>query len=299
MKTACHLRLKRRRRGCYRIRGILPWWSLTCSSEEGLRSAETESSSCEPLQCDDMYRLTPDKLCRKAIYGQVSIQSEATFDGKSCEFDARKLFNAAKCFFESLYKIKVLKTPLEERQIYDPRRQMNFTTIKMEMYFEDVDYMEEHYKVVDSMLTSYSTAMSIFSSHYCSINGGLKKREDKNLTQTSLPAVIEKNKIFPSIDGQTSPSNTSFRSVRFGYCLDIFAVEDLTFTHSACAISSETPRDTDDVAKRREFVSKVKSLQCLRDETLEVAAKGLTLRLQISGLLVYAMMILFLDTITD
>ncbi|GFR98528.1 hypothetical protein ElyMa_001021200 [Elysia marginata] len=275
--------------------GMAPWWSLTCSNEEELHSAETQRSSCEAVQCDNRYQLTPDKLCKKTIRGEISVQSEAIFDGKKCEFNAGKLFNAAKCFFESLYKIKVLKTPLQERQIYDRRRQMNFTAVRMEMYFEGVDYMEEFHILKDSMYVSFSTAMPIFSSHYCSISGALKKREEKNNTQSILPVAINENEICPSVDASALPSNTSFSSVRFNYCLNVFSLEELTYLHCACEVSSERPRDMIDLNKWREVVSKAKSLQCLREETLELAAKGL--RVRVSVILVYTMMILFLDTI--
>ena len=274
-----------------------PWWSWSCSTPD------QANMSCRVLACDPRYLLVGANLCRRQVEAELSIQSEILIKGKTCRIDHEAFAEAIKCCLQSLYKLKAANQYYRFYQIYSVPENVNLTTVRMKMYFDDSYFNNYLIKLRRGYLPLY-TAMLVFAQQHCLLNG--ERIEWRNFT-------IEK--LLKTLSQQTSTGRYTRVAERVHSLTieDIRTIETLLnhFVYRVCVQFIRIDKSLDDEmwcehridknygmleVKLDDVVSELRNLQCFTSIEADIEHKSSITKMRVSLLLLCFIILVTLFT---
>ena len=178
----------------------IPWLLWTCNISD--QSTHQAGRLCKAQHCDQLYLITSDGDCRKAVEAELFIREKILFNGRKCKIDPTAFAEVSKCYLEKLYKLKATTKPFRTYRSYKKswdenlnaiKTNIRLTSIRMEMYF-DTERFENEVMGLKRNFLKMKTAILIFAQRYCSMQG--KWEEGKGVSlQDDSQTVHKKSEI--------------------------------------------------------------------------------------------------------
>ena len=273
----------------------IPWQSWTCDITD-----QVSSGSCQVLQCDHRFLLTPSGLCRKAVEAAISIKDEILIKGQTCKIDPKAFETVSKCYLRSFHKLRATQKPVRIYHVHQTFWDINLIALRMEMYFE-VDIYED---LVVNLLSNYFqfyTAIYVHAGRNCSMTEDQAVEHD---SQSNSPLVSDQKSLssedfVPTERGGKSPKDareapileTPF-DVLFSFCLQLNVIDGSLYDPIDCTMLSNRYNHDLHSFKFDDLVQEVRGLTCVQDAGKRDRSKGCKTRVSL-GLVHLIIVIIF------
>ncbi|KAK3740072.1 hypothetical protein RRG08_021358 [Elysia crispata] len=256
----------------------IPWLLWTCNISG--QSTHQAGRLCQAQHCDQLYLITSDGDCRKAVEAELSVQEQILLNGRKCRIEPTAFAEVSKCYLEKFYKLKATTKPFRtyrtdtkpwEENLTGIKTKISLTSIRMEMYFDSKNF-ETEYAGLRRYFYKIETAILVFAQRYCSMQdewkeaNGIPFQDDSQLVLNE-PGDVQttQNGNISFITGTGLDSKETLESSHFRLCLQLSPF-DLNLSDAIqCDYFSGHYTSKPDV-DMNDLLAKVNGLKCFKDE---------------------------------
>ena len=258
----------------------IPWLLWTCSFSD--QSTHQAGKLCQAQHCDQLYFITSDGECRKAVEAELSVQKQILLNGRKCRIEPTAFAEVSKCYLEKFYKLKATTKPFRTYSTYTKpweenltgiKTNISLTSIRMEMYFDSKNF-ETEYARLRRYFYKIETAILVFAQRYCSMQdewkeaNGIPLQDDSQLVLNEPDTVdvqTTQNGNISFISGTGLDSKETLESSHFRLCLQFSPFDSNLSDAIQCDYFSSHYTSKPDV-DMNDLLAKVNGLKCFKDE---------------------------------
>ena len=256
----------------------IPWLLWTCNISG--QSTHQAGRLCQAQHCDQLYLITSDGDCRKAVEAELSVQEQILLNGRICRIEPTAFAEVSKCYLGKFYKLKATTKPFRTYRTYTKpweenltgiKTKISLTSIRMEMYFDSKNF-ETEYAGLRRYFYKIETAILVFAQRYCSMQDEWKEENGIPLQDDSQLVLNEPGDVQTTQNGNISfisgtglDSKETLDSSHFRLCLQLSPF-DLNLSDAIqCDYFGGHYTSKPDV-DMNDLLAKVNGLKCFKDE---------------------------------